>query len=76
MTTTLDTLKEGDQAVISKVGGAGEFRRRLREMGFMPGCELLVERYAPLRDPIEVLVKGTHLTLRREEASKIEVEVK
>ena len=72
---TLNNLKEGDRAVILNISGMGEFRRRLREMGFMPGSEVLVERYAPLRDPIELLVKGSHLSLRREEAKFVRVDL-
>ncbi len=74
-TVTLNNLKEGDRAVILNIGGQGEFRRRLLEMGFMPGSEILVERYAPLRDPIELLVKGSHLSLRREEAKLVTVDI-
>jgi Fe2+ transport system protein FeoA len=45
------------------------------EMGMTRGTELLVEKYAPLRDPLEVIVKGFHVTLRVEEAAQISVEV-
>jgi Fe2+ transport system protein FeoA len=70
---TLRELKEGDRAIISRVRGRGPFRRRLMEMGFIPGETVFVERYAPLRDPIEFVVKEYHVSLRREEAAMVEV---
>jgi Fe2+ transport system protein FeoA len=41
------------------------------EMGFIPGEEIKVERYAPLKDPIEYIIKGYHVSLRHEEAEKV-----
>ncbi len=70
---TLGDLKEGDRAEIKSVGGQGAFKRRLLEMGFMPGTTVVVKKYAPLRDPIEFVVKGYHVSLRREEAHKVVV---
>jgi Fe2+ transport system protein FeoA len=70
---TLRDLKEGDLATIARVRGRGPFRRRLMEMGFVPGETVLVERYAPLRDPVEFVVKQYHVSLRREEAAMVEV---
>jgi len=72
-TVKLDELEIGDWAVITKVGSVGEIKRRLLEMGVLPGSQVMVERMAPLGDPIEVLIKGYHLSLRRTEASGIEV---
>jgi Fe2+ transport system protein FeoA len=71
---TLSELKEGDTATVSRVGGQGDFRRRLLEMGFLRGTEIYVEKYAPLRDPIEIVLKGYHVSLRVEEAAQVEVE--
>ena len=71
---TLRDLHEGDAAVIKSVKGQGAFRRRLLEMGFMNGAAILVKKYAPLRDPIEFVLKGYHVSLRREEAELVEVE--
>lgn len=48
--------------------------RRMVDMGVVPGSVVEVERVAPLGDPVEVLVRGYHLSLRREEASAVEVE--
>jgi Fe2+ transport system protein FeoA len=70
---TLNELREGDRAIIEKVRGNGSFRQRLLEMGFQPGQELYVEKYAPLKDPIELVIMGYHLSLRREEGKSIHV---
>ena len=67
----LTELRTGDRGIIERVNGEGRFRHRLIEMGFVPGTEILVEKFAPLRDPIEYIVKGYHVSLRREEADKI-----
>ncbi|MBW1742239.1 MAG: ferrous iron transport protein A [Deltaproteobacteria bacterium] len=70
----LSELREGQAATVLRVGGEGPFRRRLLEMGFLRGTEIYVEKYAPLKDPIELILKGYHLSLRVDEASHIEVE--
>ena len=70
---TLKDLREGDSAIISRVRGIGPFRMRLMEMGFLPGEAVYVERYAPLRDPVEFVIKLYHVSLRREEAAMVEV---
>jgi len=57
------------------VSATGGLRRRLLEMGLVAGTEIAVDGVAPLGDPIEVTVKGYHLTLRRNEAEAIFVEV-
>lgn len=67
----LSELRTGEKGVIERVNGAGRFRQRLLEMGFVPGTEILVERFAPLQDPIEYLLKGYHVSLRHDEAEKI-----
>lgn len=71
---TLKDLKEGDRAQIVRVGGDRELRRRILEMGIVKGTEIYIAKYAPLRDPLELVVKGTHLSLRVEEACRIVVE--
>jgi Fe2+ transport system protein FeoA len=70
----LSELKEGQAATVLRVGGDGPFRRRLLEMGFLRGTEIYVEKYAPLKDPIELILKGYHVSLRVDEAAYIEVE--
>jgi len=67
----LSDLKTGEKGIIQRVDGRGPFRRRLMEMGFVPGAEILVERFAPLRDPIEYVLKGYHVSLRHVEAEKV-----
>ena len=57
-----------------RVGGDGPFRRRLLEMGFLRGTEIYVEKYAPLKDPIELILKGYHVSLRVDEAARVQVE--
>ena len=71
----LGGLKTGEKGKITKVGGSGAIHRRLLDMGVISGSEVEVERVAPLGDPIEVKIKGYHLTLRKEEAANIQVEV-
>lgn len=70
---TLATLPLGVYAEIVTVSARGPIKRRLMEMGVVRGSTVLVERVAPLGDPIEIRVKGYHLSLRREEAAAIEV---
>ncbi len=70
----LSELKEGQQGRILHVGGNGNLRRRIFEMGILQGTEFYIEKYAPLRDPLELIVKGYHVSLRVEEAAQITVE--
>ena len=69
----LSELKTGERGVIVKVNGHGGFRKRIIEMGFVKGSKVKVILNAPLRDPIEYEIIGYKISLRREEASKIEV---
>jgi len=71
--TQLHFLRPGQRATITKINGASALRRRFIEMGIVKGETILIERHAPLGDPIEYLVKGYHLALRKEEANHIEV---
>ena len=70
----LSELREGERGVIAKLNGSGKFRKRLQEMGFIKGSEIFVEKYAPLRDPIELVIKGYHVSLRVEEAALVMME--
>ena len=70
----LSAFKQGERGVIIKVQGSGAFRKRLQEMGFIKGTEVFVEKYAPLRDPVELVVKGYHVSLRVEEAAQVIME--
>jgi Fe2+ transport system protein FeoA len=70
----LSELRQGQTATVARVGGSGLLRRRILEMGIVKGTEIYVEKYAPLKDPVELIVKGYHVSLRVEEASQIDVE--
>lgn len=70
----LSEMKEGEIGRITRVGGSGPFRRRILEMGLLKGTEIYIEKYAPLKDPLELSAKGFHLSLRVGEASEITVE--
>ena len=72
---TLDKLPLGQEAVITAVGGEGALRCRLLDMGLIPKTRVRVEKIAPLGDPLELRVRGYSLSLRKEDADKIEVEV-
>jgi len=69
----LSELKSGDKAIILKVRGRGAFRKRIIEMGFIVGKQVIVVKNAPLKDPIEYNVMGYEVSLRRSEASLIDV---
>lgn len=69
----LDRLKPGQKAIITRINGNGALRRRFIEMGIVRGETILIERNAPLGDPVEYFIKGYHLALRKEEAAQIEV---
>ena len=72
---TLDKLPLGQEAVITAVGGEGPLRCRLLDMGLIPKTKVRIEKIAPLGDPLELRVRGYSLSLRKEDAGKIEVEV-
>ena len=65
---TLAQLQPGDHGVVEQIICNGPIQQRMLEMGLNPGVELEVIRKAPLGDPIEIYVRGFHLTLRRNEA--------
>lgn len=71
----LSELKTGDKAMIRKVGGAGQFRKRILEMGFVQGKEIVVIKSAPMGDPIYYKILDYAVSLRRSEAELIEVEL-
>jgi Fe2+ transport system protein FeoA len=64
----LSLLQPGDQGEVVQVQAQGSIRQRLLEMGFIRGARLRVEKLAPLGDPMELVIKGYHLSLRREES--------
>ena len=70
---TLNELKTGSSGIITAVGGDGPLRCRLLDMGLIPHTRVTLQKVAPMGDPIEIRVRGYELTLRVEEALKIEV---
>ena len=70
----LSEMKEGESARIVKIGGNGALRRRILEMGLVRDSVIHVEKYAPLKDPLELVIKGYHISLRVEEAARITVD--
>jgi len=71
----LSALKPKDRAKVKKVLGEGNLKRKLLDMGIIPGVLVEVVKLAPLGDPIEIKIKGYNLSLRKDEASQIFVEV-
>jgi DtxR family Mn-dependent transcriptional regulator len=71
----LDQLKCGQKGTVARVGGAGALRRRIVDMGVVRGTPIEVVKVAPLGDPMELKVKGYHLSLRKQEAAAIDVEL-
>jgi ferrous iron transport protein B len=69
----LDNLAIGKSAVIVSVGGTGALRQHFLDMGLIQGVEVTVVKYAPMGDPIEIKIHDYELTLRKEDAQKIEV---
>jgi len=68
---TLKDLKPGERGKVIKIKGKGELKKRLLDMGIVPGAEIKLEKVAPLGDPIDILIKGYHLSLRKDEAKDI-----
>jgi Fe2+ transport system protein FeoA len=69
--TCLSQLLRGQRGVIQRVGGERAFRRRLLELGLVPGTEIELVGVAPLGDPLKLLVRGCVLSIRHREASEI-----
>lgn len=70
----LSDLKRGESAVISSVAGSGAFRRRLLELGLLPGTPIQRAGQAPLGDPLAFRVRGAVLSLRRRDARLVQVD--
>ena len=75
MQTTLNSLKPGDEAVVARLEGTSQTVERLMEMGLVAGTPLKLVKYAPLGDPLEIVMRGYHLTLRRAEAAGVIVDL-
>lgn len=74
--TTVEQLPPGKSGIISSIQGEPFIRRRLMEMGILPGSEITLLKWAPLGDPAECRIRGYRLSLRRAEAALITVELK
>ncbi len=68
---TLADLKPGESAVVDTIGGADALHRRLLDMGLTPGVKVLLQKTAPMGDPLEIHLRGYALTLRIDDAKKI-----
>ncbi|MBQ6554890.1 MAG: ferrous iron transport protein B [Firmicutes bacterium] len=71
---TIKDLKIGESAKITKVGGEGALRQHFLDMGVIPGAEVTLVKLAPMGDPMELMIHGYELTLRLDDADKIDVE--
>ena len=69
----LSQLSIGEKGVVVAVNGEGAIRRRMFDMGITPGVEVYLRKKAPLGDPIEISLRGYELTLRKAEASLVQV---
>ena len=70
---TIDDLKIGQGGIIDTVGGEGPLRLRFLDMGLIPGTRVVLQKVAPMGDPIQIRVRGYELTIRLEDARKIEI---
>jgi ferrous iron transport protein A len=71
---TLKDIKIGETATVVKLHGEGALKRRIMDMGITKGTEIFVRKVAPLGDPVELMVRGYELSLRKADAATIEVE--
>lgn len=71
---TLKQAKVGETVKVVKPTGQGAVKRRIMDMGITKGVEIFIRKVAPLGDPVEVTVRGYELSLRKDDASMIEVE--
>ncbi|HYO88886.1 MAG TPA: FeoA family protein [Candidatus Limnocylindrales bacterium] len=72
---TLNQLQAGQSATVRKIGGEGAVRRRLMDMGLVRGVSIAMVKAAPMGDPVEYLLRGYHLSLRKSEAEMVEIEL-
>lgn len=71
---TLRDLKPGETAKVVAINAEGAFKRRIMDMGITTGVSIKLVKVAPLGDPVEVTVRGYQLSLRKDEATSIQVE--
>ena len=72
----LNEMVQGEQGTVKKVVAEGKIKRRLFDMGVKPGANVTFKKVAPLGDPIEINIRGYELSLRKDEADKVLMEVK
>ena len=70
---TLDQLQVGETAKVVRLNGEGAVKRRIMDMGLTKGTAVTVRKVAPLGDPIELTIRGYELSIRKDEAAKVEV---
>lgn len=71
----LSQLKPGDTCVVERLMGDSILKQRMMTMGIVPGVKIIIRKFAPLGDPIEIKVKSANLSLRKQEAQTVEVVV-
>ena len=71
---TLKTAKIGSTVKVVKLHGEGPVRRRIMDMGLTKGVSIYVRKVAPLGDPVEIMVRGYELSLRKDDAAMVEIE--
>ena len=74
MTRQLDKMQPADSGQIISIGGSGKLRQRLAAMGITPGAWLVVRKFAPFGDPMEINVRNYSLSIRKKDAREILVE--
>jgi len=71
MIMTLDQLKAGERGVVLGYEGEEDLHFRLKELGLIRGTGVQIKRFAPLGDPMEILLRGYSLSIRKQDAAKI-----
>lgn len=72
----LNELQPKEFGIVKKIIAEGKMKRRLYDMGVTPGVNIVVKKFAPMGDPIEITIRGYELTIRKSEAQTILMEVK
>lgn len=75
MEKMLDEMKPGEKGKVAKITGQGAVKRRLLDMGITPGAEVFMRKTAPLGDPMELNIRGYELSVRKEEARAVAVQI-
>jgi ferrous iron transport protein A len=75
MTTNLREVRVGQTCTVKRLHGEGAVKRRIMDMGLTKGVEVYVRKVAPLGDPMELIVRGYELSIRKADAEMVEVEL-